>query len=157
MILSAKPALLMATGWKFMGSASGSGVSTRRKAASYAAAMTACNIVVVRRQQTTLTRSSPGVRLINCSPLSLDPYGRTVATCSVVPPTSVNGLYARAWRWIGLNTRKADTLALRATLNEMVGESGRAVMSSHGCIAPASVRMESRPPVRMTQTPILDR
>jgi hypothetical protein len=54
MISLVKPASLMATRWKFMGSASGSGVSTRRKAVSYAAVMTVCNIVVARRQQTTL-------------------------------------------------------------------------------------------------------
>ena len=35
-------------------------------------------------------------RPINCVPVSLDPYGRTVATCSVAGGISVNGLCKRS-------------------------------------------------------------
>ena len=65
-----------------MESVSGYGVLTRRKVASTAAARTVCNTVVARRPQTTLMHFIAR-RPVNCSPLSLDPYGRTVATCSV--------------------------------------------------------------------------
>jgi hypothetical protein len=81
MILLVKPVSLMATHWRFMEGAFGSGVSMRRRAASYAAAKTVRNIDVVRRQQTNSTHSLPGVRL-TASPISFDPYGRTIAICS---------------------------------------------------------------------------
>jgi endonuclease YncB( thermonuclease family) len=82
MILLVKPASLMVTHWKFMEAAFGSGVSMRRRAASYAGARTVRNIVVARRRQRNLTHSLPGVRLTARSS-TLDPYGRVVATCSL--------------------------------------------------------------------------
>jgi hypothetical protein len=45
------------------GPISGSGASMHRRAASYAEAKTVRNFAVARRQRTTSTRSSPGVRL----------------------------------------------------------------------------------------------
>jgi hypothetical protein len=93
-------------------------------------------------------------RPVNCVPLSLDPYGRTVATVRSAAPILVNGLCATALHWIGPNTRRADMMALSATPNAPAEESGRAATSSRGSIAPASARAESRPPVRTMQTPI---
>ena len=43
---------------------------------------TVCNIVAARSPQNDLD-TFIARRPVNCSPLSLDPYGRTVATCSV--------------------------------------------------------------------------
>ena len=155
MILLGKQASLTATRWKFMETVSGSGVSTRRKAVSYAAARTVCNIVVARRQQMTSTPSLPGVRLTARHLASIHMAGRS-RPVRLMAPISANGLYAGAWRWIGLNTPKVDTAGLSRTPNAPVEESGGAVMSSHGCIAPVSGRTASRPPARMTQTPIPD-
>ncbi|WP_349016968.1 thermonuclease family protein [Bradyrhizobium sp. Arg237L] len=53
-----------------------------RKALSYVAVRTVHSTAVVRRLRTTSTLTLPGAP-VNCVPLSLDRYGRTVATCSV--------------------------------------------------------------------------
>src|ERR1700720_3874367 len=90
-------------------------------------------------------------RPVNCVPLSLDPYGRTVATVRSAAPILVNGLCATALHWIGPNTRRADMMALSATPTAPAEESGRAATSSRGSIAPASARAKSRPPVRTMQ------
>ena len=95
-------------------------------------------------------------RPVNCSPLSLDPYGRTVATCSVGGTDLGEWLVRKglALDWPQYSKRKVDMVALSATPNVPTGESGKAATSSHGSIVPASARMESRPPVRMTPTRI---
>ena len=93
-------------------------------------------------------------RPVNCSPLSLDPYGRTVATCSVAGTDLGEWLVRKGLALDWLNTRKADMVVLSATRNVRASESGKAATSSRGSIAPASVRMESRLPVRMTPTRI---
>ena len=67
---------------------------------------------------------------------------------------SANGSCAMVLRWIGLNTRKASMVRLSATPNAPVRGSGRAAMSSHGCIAPASAQTESRLPAQTTRTRI---
>jgi hypothetical protein len=82
MILLVKPAPLMATRWKFMEHTSACGASTRRRADSYAVARTALNIAVAPRRQTTSALTLRGAPF-DCVPLSLDRYGRSVATCSV--------------------------------------------------------------------------
>jgi len=69
---------------------------------------------------------------------------------------SANGLFARGSRWIGPNTRKADTIMLSAMPSAPAGESGKAATSSRGSIALASARMGSRPVARMMQTRIPD-
>ncbi|MEH2595086.1 hypothetical protein V1278_001999 [Bradyrhizobium sp. AZCC 1577] len=155
MTLLVEPVSLMATHWRFKERESGCGVSTRRRAASYAAARTVRNIVVVRRQQRTSTHSLPGVRLAARQLASTHMAGQ-LRPVQPAAPTSANGLCARAWRWIGPNTPKADMMALSATPNTAAAESGRAATSSRGSIAPASVQAESPPTVRTTQMLILD-
>jgi endonuclease YncB( thermonuclease family) len=62
-------------------------------------------------------------RPINCLPLNLDPYGRTVPTCSVGGTDLGEWLVRNGLRWIGFNTRKADMTAFSATPNAPAGES----------------------------------
>ncbi|MGY4298802.1 endonuclease YncB(thermonuclease family) [Bradyrhizobium sp. i1.4.4] len=96
-------------------------------------------------------------RPVNCVPVSLDPYGRTVATCSVAGRDLGEWrLCATALRWIGLNTRRANIAKLSARLSAPARDSGRAATSSHGSIVHASAQAESRPPVRTMQMPILE-
>jgi len=96
-------------------------------------------------------------RPINCLPLSLDPYGRTVATCSVGGSTDLGEwLVAMALRWIGLNTRKADMTARSATPNVRAAARGQVATWSHGCSACASGLAAPRPTVRMMRTHILE-
>jgi hypothetical protein len=94
----------------------GTRIRPRRKAASYAAARTVCNIVVARRQRTTLTHSLPGVRSTAHPSTSIHMAGR-LRPVRLVAPISAHGLFAEASRWIGLNTRKADMVALSVTPN----------------------------------------
>ena len=155
MILLVKPVSLMATHWRFMEGAFGSGVSMRRRAASCAAAKTVCNIVVGRNQQTTWTHSLPGVRLA-ARPLASTHMAGRLRPVRSAAPISANGLCARAWRWIGPNTPKADMMALSATPNTPAAESGRAATSSRGSIEPASAQTEGPPTGRTTRMPILD-
>ena len=96
MTLLVKPVSLMATHWKFMESASGSGVSTRRRAASCAAAKTVCNIVVGRKQQTTSTHSLPGVRLA-ARPLAPTRMAERSRPVRLVAPISVRKGLALDW------------------------------------------------------------
>ena len=100
--LSDRPALSTATRWKCMECASGFGASMHRRAASCATAETAYNIVAVmsRRPRTTLTPSLPSRHQL-CAISGLDPYGRTVATCSVGwRGPLANGLYATVLHWL---------------------------------------------------------
>ncbi|MGY4314985.1 hypothetical protein ACVWW1_004312 [Bradyrhizobium sp. JR3.5] len=69
---------------------------------------------------------------------------------------SANGLYAMALRWIGLNTLRVGITKLSARPNAPARDSGRAASSSRGSIVHASAQVESRPPVRTMQMPILD-
>ncbi|WP_346656456.1 thermonuclease family protein [Bradyrhizobium sp. NBAIM01] len=57
------------------------GVWMLRRALSYVAARTVCITAVVRRPGMT-SDAFIARRPVNCVPLSLDRYGRTVATCS---------------------------------------------------------------------------
>lgn len=68
---------------------------------------------------------------------------------------SVVGLYATVLRWIGPNTRRAGITKLSARLSARAEDSGRAALSSRGSIVHASAQVESRPPVRTMQMPIL--
>jgi endonuclease YncB( thermonuclease family) len=95
-------------------------------------------------------------RPVNCIPLSLDQYGARSRPVRSMARTSANGSCGAAWRWTGLNTRKAGMARRSRTPSTPVEESGRAVTSSRGSIALASARTESRLPVRMTQTLIPD-
>jgi endonuclease YncB( thermonuclease family) len=73
-------------------------------------------------------------------PLSLDPYGRTVATWSVDGTDLGEWLVRKGLALDCPNTRTADMMALGTTPNVPAGKSGRAAMSSRGSIAPASAR-----------------
>ncbi|EHR00958.1 hypothetical protein Bra471DRAFT_01609 [Bradyrhizobium sp. WSM471] len=126
-----------------------------RKAASCAAAKTACNTVAVRRPQTTLTPSLPAVPSIVSRSASTRMAARW-RPARLVVRTSANGLCTTVLRWIGLNIRRADIAKLSARLSAPARVSGRAVTWSHGSIVHASAQVESRPPVRMMQMPILD-
>lgn len=64
-------------------------------------------------------------RPVNCVSVSLDRYGRTVATCSVGGEDLANGLSFTDLRWIGLSTRKADMAGLSTMPSGPVGESGK--------------------------------
>jgi hypothetical protein len=155
-ILSARPALLTATRWKFMEHTSDYRASTRRRAASYAVARTALNIAVAPRRQTTsaLTlRGAPSTVSRSASTRMAAPLRPVQSTA----PISANGSCAMALLWIGFNTRKADITGLSAMPSVPVEVSGRAATSSRGSIVPASARAESPPTVRTTtQVPILD-
>ena len=90
MILLVKSVSLMATHWRFMEGAFGSGVSMRRRAASCAAAKTVRNIDVVRRRQTTSTHSLPGVRLTARSFAPTHMHGQ-LRSVRLAAPISANG------------------------------------------------------------------
>jgi hypothetical protein len=136
--------------------ASGSGVSTRRRAANCAAARTVCNIAAARRLQTTSIPSSLVVRLTACRSTSTHMAARSQPV-RLAAPISANGSFATALRWIGCNTRKADMTPFSAMPNAPAAESGKGATSSRGFIAPASARAESQPRVRMTPVLIRDR
>src|SRR5262249_5834171 len=82
-------------------------------------------------------------RPVNCSPSASTNMAARLRPVRSAAPISANGLCARAWRWIGLNTRRADMAKLSVMPSAPAGESGRVATSSLGFIAPASVRMES--------------
>jgi hypothetical protein len=50
------------------------------------------------------------LRPVDCSPVSLDRYGRTVAVCSIDGVDLAEWLHATGSRWIGLSTRKGSTI-----------------------------------------------
>jgi len=153
--LSDRPALSTATRWKYMECASGFGVSMHLRALSCAAAKTAYNIVAVRRPRTTLMPSLPAVRSIvfRSASTRMDAPSRPARSQAGI---SLNGLYGAALRWIGLNTQRADIAKLSARLSVPARDSGREATSSRGSIVHAFGQVESRPPARMTQMPILD-
>jgi endonuclease YncB( thermonuclease family) len=72
----------MATRWKFVALAFGFGALTRRRAPGYAGATTAlqyrCGTKAANDLDAFIAR-----RPVSCTPISLDQYGRTVASCSV--------------------------------------------------------------------------
>ena len=81
-------------------------------------------------------------RPVSCTPISLDQYGRTVATCSV------DG--ADLGQWLVSNG-----LALDWPRPSMPGAAcGRAATSRRGYIEPASDRADDPPSVRTTRTHI---
>jgi endonuclease YncB( thermonuclease family) len=71
----------MATRWKSMGRASACGESTRQRATGSAAVTTVFIIAAAREQRTSLLQWSTAICI--CQPVSLDRYGRTVASCPV--------------------------------------------------------------------------
>ena len=155
MILLVKPASLMATRWKFMESAFGSGGIDAPESSQLCRGEDSlqyrCGAQAANDLDAFIAR-----RPVNCSPLSLDPYGRTVATCSVGGTDLGEWLVRKGWRWTGLNTRRADMAKLSVMPSAPAEESGREVTSSRGSIVPASVRTEGHPPARMMRMPILD-
>ena len=131
------------------------GIDARRRAASSAVAKTACNIAAARRRRSTWTPLLPGARSTVHRSASIHMAARWRPVRSVVP-ISGNGLCAMALHWIGPGIRKADTTALSTTPSAPAEVSGRGAMWSLGSIAPASARMESRPPALTTPTRIPD-
>ena len=125
------------------------------EAVSSAVAKTVCNIVAVQRPRTTLMLLLLAALSIVCRSASTNMAARSRTVRSEVT-TSASGWCGAALRWIGLNTRKADMARTSRTPSVRGEESGRAVMSSRGSIAPASARTESRPTARMMQTRIPD-
>ncbi|WP_411781269.1 thermonuclease family protein [Bradyrhizobium sp. UFLA01-814] len=95
-------------------------------------------------------------RPVNCVPLSLDQYGRTVTTCSVGR--------ADLGEWLVLHGLALDwpqySKGRYGVAQHNAERAGRgiwkAVMSNRGSTAPVSVRTASRPPARMMQAPIRD-
>ncbi|MFB9264036.1 thermonuclease family protein [Bradyrhizobium erythrophlei] len=94
-------------------------------------------------------------RPVNCVPLSLDRYGRTVATYSVAGRDLGEWLVSNGLALDWPQYSKGMGL-FSATPSAPVGESGTGAMSSHGSIAPASAQTETRPPVRTMQMPFPD-
>jgi hypothetical protein len=93
-------------------------------------------------------------RPADCSPLSLDPYDRTVATRSFDGTDLGEWLVRKGLALDCPNTRTADIVALSAKPNVPAGESGRVAMSSRGLYR-ACIRANGKPPpVRMTPTRI---
>jgi hypothetical protein len=96
-------------------------------------------------------------RPVNCTPVSEDQYGRSVAICSVGgADLGENGLFAMVSRWIGRNIRKGSTTPPSAKPIVRGGGFGRAATWRHGCFAGASGPAAPRPTVRMMQTHILE-
>jgi hypothetical protein len=77
-----RPASSMETRWKSMARGSGCGGSTRQRAASFAAARAVFNIDVAQKAANELAAMVDG-RPVIWEPVSLDRYGRTVASCAV--------------------------------------------------------------------------
>src|SRR5260370_42034184 len=72
-------------------------------------------------------------RPVDCSPVSLDQYGRTVAVCSINGVDLAEWLIRNRLALDGLHTQRASTIRLRATLS-MRGEGyGRAATLGRGC------------------------
>src|SRR3954462_9631319 len=71
-------------------------------------------------------------RPVNCVPVSLDPYGRTVATCSVAGRDLAEWLVQNGLALDWPNTRRAGITKLSARLSAPARESGRAATSSRG-------------------------
>src|SRR5262249_46610354 len=65
-----------------------------------------------------------------------------------------NGSCETGWHWTGRNTPGDDMTRPSMTPNAPAAESGRAVTSSPGAIAPASAPTVGRPPALMTPTRI---
>jgi endonuclease YncB( thermonuclease family) len=83
-------------------------------------------------------------RPINCVPVSLDPYGRTVATCSVAGRDLGEWLVQNGLALDWPNTRRAGITKLSARLSAPARESGRAATSSRGSIVHISAQAENR-------------
>jgi hypothetical protein len=83
-------------------------------------------------------------RPINCVPVSLDPYGRTVATCSVAGRDLGEWLVQNGLALDWPNTRRAGITKLSARLSAPARESGRAATSSRGSFVHIYAQAESR-------------
>ncbi|MFG3598253.1 thermonuclease family protein [Bradyrhizobium sp. RDI18] len=134
---------------------SGCGASTRRRAVSSAVARTALKY---RRGAQAANDLGAYIarRPVNCVPLSLDPYGRTVATCSI------DG--ADLGEWLVRNGLALDWLQYSKGRYERVQRdaerAGRGIWKG-SYVEPwlyrACIRASGKPPtVRTTQVPILD-
>jgi endonuclease YncB( thermonuclease family) len=93
-------------------------------------------------------------RPVNCVPLNLDPYRRTVAACSVRGADLGEWLVRNGLALDWPQYSKGNMARLNAMLNAPAAEFERAAMSSHGSIAPASAQTEIRPAVPATRTRI---
>jgi endonuclease YncB( thermonuclease family) len=81
-------------------------------------------------------------RPINCVPVSLDPYGRTVATCSGAGRDLGEWLVQNGLALDWPNTRRAGITKLSARLSAPARESGRAATSSRGSIVHISAQAD---------------
>jgi Staphylococcal nuclease homologue len=77
-------------------------------------------------------------RPVSCIPISLDQYGRTVATCWSVVLISVNGWRATASRWTGRSIREGDTMVSSLKPSTPGEACGRGAMLNPGCSASVS-------------------
>lgn len=93
-----------------------------------------------------------GRRPVNCVPLNLDQYGRTVATCSVSGSDLGEWLVRNGLALDWPQYSRDDMTRPSMTPSAPAAESGRAVTSSPGAIAPASAPAVGRPPALMTPT-----
>src|ERR1700751_3967576 len=71
-------------------------------------------------------------RPVSCTPISLDQYGRPVATCSVDGADLGDWLVRRVSLWTGRNIQSESTRPRRVTPNKPGGGFGQAAMSSRG-------------------------
>ena len=95
-------------------------------------------------------------RPVNCTPMNLDQYGRTVATCSVGDADLGEWLCTTALRSTGRAFQKESTKPFSATPNEPGAASGVAVTLNPGCIEPAFDPREVPPVARTMQSRILE-
>jgi len=143
----------MATRWKYMARAFGSGALMRPKPHNSAEAMTACLIAAARRQQTTLTPSSL-VGLLAAHPFHWINTGARSRLAPWTALTLANGSSATVSRSIGRITPEACTAQFSMRPNLPGAAYGRAATFNRGCTASASEPVADRPLVRMTRTRI---
>jgi endonuclease YncB( thermonuclease family) len=94
-------------------------------------------------------------RPVNCTPMNLDQYGRTVATCSVGDADLGEWLVHNGLALDWPRFSKGGMKPINATQNLPGAASGTAVTLNPGCIEPAFDPREVPPAVRTTQTRIL--
>jgi endonuclease YncB( thermonuclease family) len=95
-------------------------------------------------------------RPVNCLPITLDQYRRTVASCSVEGVDLGQWLVRTALLWIGRSIQRVNTMPLSAMLSIQGEGCGQAATSSRGYIERAFERTVARPTVRMTRLLILE-
>jgi endonuclease YncB( thermonuclease family) len=95
-------------------------------------------------------------RLLNCIPISLDQYGRTVATCSTGDVDLGEWLVRNGLAIDWPHILGGDMTRSNAKLNTPGEGYGQGAMSSPGFSASVSGEAGSRVTVQMTRTPILE-